>query len=867
MYQSTNHQKPHHQSANWRGMDQLEPRLLFDALPVFDFNVVSDWQSGFTGEIHITNQGDEDIIGWQLDFDFDHGRINSLWNGELTDAQGPDFSVKDLGWNQRIAADGGKVAIGFVGSRMGHAEPTGFKLNGIHGGQSTVEPTLAVTVADQVNESDADVPVQLSLSQPANEPVSVRLSTRNGTAKADQDYLASQNVVVFDPGETEHTIYIELIDDTAYDPNESFMLVLDEPSGLKPAQTQFTVNITDDEVPPVNDQAITFNIDNRWQSGFTGTVTVNNNTAAPMEDWQVSFLFEGNITSHWSSTQTDQQGDRFNFAPAPWNRVIQPGASISFGFTAQANDAQAPYNFQLNAGDNPPAPKPANISMRSAIAVEGDTGLNSVDVPVFLDKVTDQPVTVKWQTHPGTAADDLDYLTDAGRLVFAPGQTEQVIEVRIRGDTLKESTEHLSIQLSNAVGAAIAMTSAELVILDNDATDPPPPPGAGGDKKVIGYFPEWGVYSRDYHMTDIPAESMTHIIYSFNTLSPEGDIGFHDTYAALEKAYPTDAWDQPVRGNMNQMRIIKEDNPHLRTLFAVGGWTLSANFSDVAAGETTREHFAAEAVEHAVTYGFDGIDLDWEYPVAGGNFDVKHRPDDGDNYVLLVQALRRAFDARSQLDGKTYEISVAAPAGVDKFQNMHLAQMAEHIDWFNVMTYDYHGKWDTSHSGHLAPLYNNPANPSTIGRQYNVDYTIQAYLDAGVPASQLVMGIPLYGHSWSGVTDGGVNGLYQPATGAGSGSFERGVYDVRHLYDNINNDPDNWQVHFDPIAEVPYIRAPSIESGMWISYEDSRSIDAKTGYLLEHDLAGAMFWEMSNDIRDVTDPNAIMPRVARTLNG
>src|SRR5262249_54207935 len=144
-------------------------------------------------------------------------------------------------------------------------------------------------------------------------------------------------------------------------------------------------------------------------------------------------------------------------------------------------------------------------------------------------------------------------------------------------------------------------------------------PGKAPAKRLVAYFTEWGVYGRKYHVTDIPADKLTHIIYAFARINEKGECALYDSYAAIDKFYPGDKWDKGfLRGNFHQLQKLKKKHPHLRTLIAVGGWTLSGPFSDVALTAKSRTTFARSCVAFLVKYGFDGIDIDWEYPVGGG---------------------------------------------------------------------------------------------------------------------------------------------------------------------------------------------------------------------------------------------------------
>ena len=160
-------------------------------------------------------------------------------------------------------------------------------------------------------------------------------------------------------------------------------------------------------------------------------------------------------------------------------------------------------------------------------------------------------------------------------------------------------------------------------------------PGSGVNR-VITYFAEWSIYARNYIVSDLPAAHLTHINYAFAKVTDDGGVGIVDSWAAIEKPFGDDTWDTPLRGNLHALIKLKEKYPHLQTLISVGGWSLSDKFSNVALTSGSREHFAQSAVSFIKQYNFDGVDIDWEYPVSGGLPNNAYRPEDGANYVLLV---------------------------------------------------------------------------------------------------------------------------------------------------------------------------------------------------------------------------------------
>ena len=233
-------------------------------------------------------------------------------------------------------------------------------------------------------------------------------------------------------------------------------------------------------------------------------------------------------------------------------------------------------------------------------------------------------------------------------------------------------------------------------------------PGQSG-RKVIAYYPSWATHDRDFQVADIDGEKITHINYAFANIA-NGEVVVGDEYADTEKAFPGDCWEPGCkRGNFNQLNKLKEKHPHLKTLISVGGWTWSNNFSDAALTDASRNKFADSAVRFIREWGFDGVDLDWEYPVAGG--EVDGRPEDKQNFTLLLQKVRQKLDEAGNQDGKKYLLTIASGASPDYVKNTELDQVQAQLDWINIMTYDFHGGWESA-SGNNAPLYLDPKDPS-----------------------------------------------------------------------------------------------------------------------------------------------------------
>jgi GH18 family chitinase/Ca2+-binding RTX toxin-like protein len=412
-----------------------------------------------------------------------------------------------------------------------------------------------------------------------------------------------------------------------------------------------------------------------------------------------------------------------------------------------------------------------------------------------------------------------------------------------------------------------------------------------GNKIIGGYYPEWGTYDRNFQVKDVPADKLTHLFYAFAQIDQNGKAALFDPWAATDKPFPGDATSQTLKGNLNQLRILKEQHPNLKNMLSIGGWSLSGPFSTVASTPESRQVFAKSAVKLMTKYRtsdgrpiFDGIDVDWEFPVSGGastkeveklapsraEKEIKYDPADKQNYVLLLKALRHELNAQAIRDSKfilpipnyRYQLTIASAAGAKTMKNFDLKEISKYTDFFNIMAYDFHGStWEPNQTNHQAALYSSGKD--------DIDSAIQAYVKKAdsdpndtFDRSDIVMGAPLYGRAWVGVPSTN-DGLLQPANGTASGTWERGIFDYKDLHNRLQTQPESYKKIWDDTAKVPYIYS-STEGGMFSTYENRQSIGAKTNYIRKNGLGGMFFWDLSGDLPS-SNPDSLVSKAASTL--
>ncbi len=361
--------------------------------------------------------------------------------------------------------------------------------------------------------------------------------------------------------------------------------------------------------------------------------------------------------------------------------------------------------------------------------------------------------------------------------------------------------------------------------------------GGGNPLRTVLYYVNWAIYARSHNPQDLPVDRATHILYAFANIRPEtGTVYLTDPWSDTDKHYPTDSWNDVgtnVYGCIKQLFLLKKRNRALKTLLSIGGWTYSSNFAAMAGREEGRREFARSAVQLVEDLGFDGLDVDWEYPQDYS---------EAENYVLLLRETRRALDQAAAKRGSgegrcRFLLTIACPAGAQHFQKLKIREMDQYLDFWNLMAYDYSGSWD-ERAAHQSNLFPSGKHPETT--PFNTVAAVDFYTKhpGGVHPSKIVLGMPLYGRAF--VDTKGPGHRY---AGVGEGSWENGVWDYKALPREGAVECHDCEGKGACGATWSYCN----KTKTMVSYDTPAMVKEKAAFVRERGLGGGMWWESSGD--------------------
>ncbi|XOV78965.1 MAG: glycosyl hydrolase family 18 protein [Aestuariibacter sp.] len=664
-------------------------------------------------------------------------------------------------------------------------------------------------------DNDNPPALSVSFSSPANNaeyqegdtvPLTATVSAQNTTVQqvdfyVDQQLLASDTQAPFSTNWNATTVGTVELSVIALDGNS---LSVNDNVVIQVLQNQpeATIAITIDS--PTDNDSVTAGSN----VAIAASVTASNTSAD-----RVEFKIDGQLiatdsvapfTANWNASGT---GER------------QISATV-FDTSGSLSDSSA-ATITVTPETNPTAPEVeldpgvSSIFVNQTLSLQAsvsDVNDDIVGVEYFADSVsignsTQPPYDVNWQP------------TQAG--------TVQLSAVATDATGLTGQSENVAVQVNETGNGNLSCDIKQVYRADGTECM-----GDDHPRRIIGYFTSWRTGKNGlpaYLVKDLPWDRLTHINYAFasiNTQTNEIQVSAEATDlewpeipgAEMDPAYS-------YKGHFNHLSSFKQHYPDVKTLISVGGWAETTGFYSMTTDLNTCgvnqagiNAFNASAVAFIRQYGFDGVDVDYEYPSSmadSGNpidFEIsnKCRGQLMDNYQVFMTALRAELDTAGQQDNRKYMLTIAAPSSGYLLRGMEDFALGGELDYVNIMTYDLHGAWN-EYVGPQAALFDNgdDAELAAAGVYTTSQYQQIGYLNTawayqyfrGVFApAQINIGIPYYTRGFQGVS-GGVNGLWGsavlpdqtkclPGTGANTpcGYGAEGIDNLWHDLDDEGNE-------------------------------------------------------------------------------
>jgi chitinase len=302
------------------------------------------------------------------------------------------------------------------------------------------------------------------------------------------------------------------------------------------------------------------------------------------------------------------------------------------------------------------------------------------------------------------------------------------------------------------------------------------------------------------------------------------------------------------------MVSLKKVNPNLKVIVSLGGGRGCKTCSEAFSTEAGRIDFAKSMTEFHQYFGTDGLDLDWEFPTVEHFVGQLYSPADKKNFTALVAAIRKYNPGK--------ELSFAAGAHAGIFEEVvEWKKVMQMMDYVNIMTYDigsYQNRPDLPQYRHLAlgedakityhhtALYSTKdklhavpgryAQFKTPGQERSVDWCVKYLLKLGIPAEKIIVGAAFYGRAYENVEPLN-DGLYMTGTYKGGVNFKN--------FETALSPDSGWVYHWDEVAMAPW--AYNAKKREFVTFDDKKSIELKTKYVIDNKLGGIMFWQLGSD--------------------